>query len=210
MIENAQPTVALVDVYLLGLNGLELARILKRRTPRVRVIVLNAETDHEQALIQAMMSNAAAYIEKTICPNDLAQVVLDVAQGRYPIIEAARARLDEILSVVRSDQTWNATDATDAMLSFAPLTTQELVILDCIVRGHSNKDIARLLSISNQTVKNHVSAILTKLGARDRTMAVIVAIARGWVRIGYTQLPGRISIRCPEPPPEDDSSVDAR
>lgn len=68
---------------------------------------------------------------------------------------------------------------------FAPLTSREIEILDCIARGLSNKEIANELSISGQTVKNHITSILSKLQVNDRTMAVIYAIKRGWIKMGY-------------------------
>ena len=69
---------------------------------------------------------------------------------------------------------------------FAPLTSREIEILDCIARGLSNKEIANELSISGQTVKNHITSILAKLQVNDRTMAVIYAIQRGWIKMGGT------------------------
>src|SRR6266498_4128363 len=73
---------------------------------------------------------------------------------------------------------------------FAPLTSREIEILDCIARGLSNKEIANELSISGQTVKNHITSILSKLQVNDRTMAVIYAIKMGWIRMGYDPPPG--------------------
>ena len=66
---------------------------------------------------------------------------------------------------------------------FSPLTPREVEILDCVARGNSNKEIARLLSISDQTVKNHITSILRKLAVNDRTQAVIYALRHGWITI---------------------------
>jgi DNA-binding NarL/FixJ family response regulator len=66
---------------------------------------------------------------------------------------------------------------------FAPLTTREVEILDCIARGNSNKEIARILNISDQTVKNHITSILRKLAVNDRTQAVIYALRHGWIKM---------------------------
>jgi DNA-binding NarL/FixJ family response regulator len=67
---------------------------------------------------------------------------------------------------------------------FSPLTPREVEILDCVARGNSNKEIARLLSISDQTVKNHITSILRKLAVNDRTQAVIYALRHGWIKLG--------------------------
>ena len=66
---------------------------------------------------------------------------------------------------------------------FAPLTGREVEILDCIARGRSNKQIAMDLNISDQTVKNRITAILRKLNVNDRTQAVIYAMRHGWIRV---------------------------
>ena len=66
---------------------------------------------------------------------------------------------------------------------FHPLSEREMEVLDCVVHGKSNKEIASLLGISHQTVKNHVTAILRKFGVEDRTQAVVFALKRGWVKL---------------------------
>ena len=66
---------------------------------------------------------------------------------------------------------------------FHPLSAREMEVLSCVVRGMSNKEIAGLLGISHQTVKNHVTAILRKFGVEDRTQAVVYALKRGWVQL---------------------------
>jgi DNA-binding CsgD family transcriptional regulator len=66
---------------------------------------------------------------------------------------------------------------------FIHLSDREMEVLSCVVRGMSNKEIARLLGISHQTVKNHVTSILRKFGVEDRTQAVVYALKRGWVKL---------------------------
>ena len=68
-------------------------------------------------------------------------------------------------------------------MPFHPLSKREMEVLSCVVRGMSNKEIAILLGISQQTVKNHVTAILRKFGVEDRTQAVVYALKRGWVQL---------------------------
>jgi DNA-binding NarL/FixJ family response regulator len=66
---------------------------------------------------------------------------------------------------------------------FAPLSAREIEILDYIARGNSNKEIARALKISDQTVKNHITSILRKLAVNDRTQAVVLALRKGWIKM---------------------------
>ena len=69
---------------------------------------------------------------------------------------------------------------------FHPLSDREMEVLSCVVRGMSNKEIASLLGISHQTVKNHVTSILRKFSVEDRTQAVVYALKRGWVKLNDT------------------------
>jgi DNA-binding NarL/FixJ family response regulator len=71
---------------------------------------------------------------------------------------------------------------------FHPLSEREMEVLECVVRGMSNKEIAGLLGISHQTVKNHVTSILRKFGVEDRTQAVVYALKRGWVQINHSNI----------------------
>jgi DNA-binding NarL/FixJ family response regulator len=71
---------------------------------------------------------------------------------------------------------------------FHPLSDREMEVLSCVVRGMSNKEIANILGISHQTVKNHVTAILRKFGVEDRTQAVVYALKRGWVTLKDTNV----------------------
>ena len=105
-----------------------------------------------------------------------------VGRGEYIINENVLSRpfvasrvLDEFRELSQIDQNMGTV--------FSPLTPREVEILDCVARGNSNKEIARLLSISDQTVKNHMTSILRKLAVNDRTQAVIYALRHGWIKI---------------------------
>jgi RNA polymerase sigma factor (sigma-70 family) len=84
--------------------------------------------------------------------------------------------LDQFRELARIDQ--------NADSVFSPLTPREVEILDCVARGNSNKEIASILGISDQTVKNHITSILRKLQVNDRTQAVIYALRHGWIKLG--------------------------
>lgn len=182
--ERMMPDVVLVDINLPGLNGLEVARVIKRRDPRIGIIVLSVYEDDEQ-LFQAIKVGAAAYFSKDINPEELISYIRDVARGRYLINESVLAKPHVATRVLHQFRELAATEDEQTTVLFAPLTSREIEILDCIARGLSNKEIASELSISGQTVKNHITSILAKLQVNDRTMAVIYAIKRGWIKMGY-------------------------
>ena len=183
--ERLNPDVVLVDVNLPGLNGLEVARVIKRRDPRTGIIVLSVYEDDDQ-LFQAIKVGAAAYSSKDVNPEDLLYFIREVAKGKYLINEAVLAKPSVATRVLHQFRELAATEEEQTALLFAPLTSREIEILDCIARGLSNKEIATELNISGQTVKNHITSILSKLQVNDRTMAVIYAIQRGWIKMGYS------------------------
>ncbi len=182
--ERLMPDVVLVDINLPGLNGLEVARVIKRRDPRIGMIVLSVYEDDDQ-LFQAIKVGAAAYSSKDVHPKDLLVMIREVARGRYLINESVLAKPHVATRVLHQFRELASTEDEQTTALFAPLTSREIEILDCIARGLSNKEIANELSISGQTVKNHITSILAKLQVNDRTMAVIYAIQRGWIKMGY-------------------------
>jgi DNA-binding NarL/FixJ family response regulator len=175
------PDVILVDINLPGVSGLEVARVLKRRHPRASIVVLTMHEDDEQ-LFGAIRAGAAAYCTKDIDSGDLIDIIRRAARGEYLINEnvlshpfVASRVLDQFRELAEMDAGSSAV--------FSPLTPREVEILDCVAHGHSNKEIARLLSISDQTVKNHITSILRKLAVNDRTQAVIYALRHGWIKL---------------------------
>lgn len=176
------PDLVLCDINLPGMNGLEVTRILKRRHPQMAIIILTLHEDDEQ-LFQAIRVGASAYAIKDIAAQDLISLIRRVGRGEYLINENVLSRpfvaskvLDQFRDLASLDE------ASDTV--FSPLTPREVEILDCVARGNSNKEIARLLSISDQTVKNHITSILRKLAVNDRTQAVIYALRHGWIKLG--------------------------
>lgn len=188
--DETSPDVILVDLSLPGMNGLEVARALKRRQPQAGVIILTMHQDDEQ-LFNAIRAGASAYCTKDIESDQLIEVITRVARGEYLINEMVLSRpfvasrvLDQFRELSRLDRTSSG--------FFSPLTPREIEILDCVARGYSNKEIAQVLNISDQTVKNHITSILRKLAVNDRTQAVIYALRHGWIKLEDTEdgLPG--------------------
>ncbi len=181
LIRERLPLVAIVDVNLPGLNGQQLTRqVVTERLP-TRVILLTAYDDAEQK-IHAMRSGAAAYCTKDVRPEDLIKIVQWVAADKYIIGTQVfdAVGLEHWLS---SQIEATARAYHDQAEPYQPLSIREMEILSYLTHGMSNKEIALALGISQQTVKNHITSILRKLGVEDRTQAAIYAIRRGWVRV---------------------------
>ena len=179
--ESLNPDIVLLDLNLPHLSGIEVVRTLKRRFPQIGIVVLTIHQDDDQ-LFSAIRAGANAYCTKDIDPGDLLNVIRRVARGEYLINEnvlshpfVASRVLDQFRELSQIDEMSSAV--------FSPLTPREVEILDCVAQGNSNKEIARLLSISDQTVKNHITSILRKLAVNDRTQAVIYALRHGWIKL---------------------------
>jgi DNA-binding NarL/FixJ family response regulator len=176
------PDVVVLDINLPSMNGLQVARQLKADRGGITVVVLTAYHDSQQ-VIHAMRAGASAYCPKDITPDELIAVIRDAAHGHYIVHDQ---RMDE-----REFDHWLTSNleaitspyGLDADEHFVPLSPREMEILQFVVRGLSNKEIATELQISHQTVKNHMTSILKKLNVQDRTQAAVTALRHGWVRI---------------------------
>jgi len=175
-----RPDVILMDVNLPSINGIQATREIKAILPRVQVIVLTAYHDDEQ-LLQAERAGAAAYFPKYVTPAELVAAVRRVSEGEQLLGENLGARGLAGLSQSDAADVLGADDE-----KFVPLSAREMEILQFVARGFSNKEIATELSISRQTVKNHMTAILRKLTVEDRTQAALYALRRGWIRLQDT------------------------
>ncbi len=202
--EGMLPDVVLVDINLRALNGLEVARNIKRRSPSVRLIVLSVYEDDEQ-LFNAIKVGASAYAIKAIDPDALVEIIREVAGGAYLINETVMSKPHVASRVLNQFRELTSHGEELGSHLFAPLTSREIEILDCIARGMSNKEIANELSISGQTVKNHITSILSKLQVNDRTMAVIFAIQKGWIKMGDNERPNQSAPRGQIAKPDADS-----
>lgn len=180
LIRSLQPDVAVLDVNLPLRNGHQVTRqVVEQRLPTA-IVLLTAYDDLEQRL-HALRAGARAYCAKDVHPEFLVQVVKWVAEGRY-VVQDRLLDADEVEALIRKHSQRGYYMYTEGGEPFQPLTDREMEILVEIVRGSSNKEIAYRLGISHQTVKNHVSSILRKLGVDDRTQAAVFALQRGWVR----------------------------
>ncbi len=184
LIYRLNPHLALVDVNLPGINGQQIIRKLVEDRRTTRVILLTGYDDIEQKKY-ALRSGAAAFCTKNIQPEDLIAVIRYVASG-HSVVDGRpldESELAEYLGLNDKPVT-KASDPYGEPLQ--PLSLREMEVLACVTQGMSNKGIAKALGISQQTVKNHVTSILRKLGLEDRTQAAIFAVQQGWVRLDRT------------------------
>ncbi len=183
IIRKFKPQVAVVDVNMPDMNGQMLTLRVNAEKLATKVILLTAYDDHGQR-IYGLRAGASAYSSKDIEPESLARMVRIVASGWYVVGDQV-FDVQEMNSWLMS-QTPGATPVTEERLDEAPyqlLSEREMEVLKAISSGLSNKEIAVALGISHQTVKNHVTSILHKLGVEDRTQAVLYALRYGWVRL---------------------------
>ena len=175
------PDIILMDLSLPPPGGIETTQRIKRELAGSAVIVLAVDED-EEALFEAIKVGAAAFILKDVGPDDLVTIIRRVALGEFLINDKVFAR-PAVASRVLKEFRELAVYGQEAAPIFAPLSPREVEILDNIAQGMTNKQVAYALSISEQTVKNHMSSILRKLSVNDRTQAVVYAMRQGWIRM---------------------------
>lgn len=175
------PDVVLSDVNIPGPDGVAIVRALKVSLPATAVVLMSAYDDEDQ-LFEAVRVGAAAYFLKDLGPAELMDSIRRVSTGEYLINEAVLTR-PLVASRVLKQFSDLPTNERDVEPLFVPLSNREIEVLDCIAQGNSNKEIARVLGISDQTVKNHITSILRKLAVNDRTQAVVYAIRHGWIKM---------------------------
>ncbi len=178
---ETSPDIVLMDLSLPAPGGIETIQRIKRELPSAGIIVLAVRED-EEALFDAIKAGAAAFILKNVGPDDLVTIIRRVAGGEYLINDTAFAT-PAVASRVLQEFRELTLYGQEATPIFAPLSPREVEVLDAIAQGMTNKQVAYALSISLQTVKNHMSNILRKLSANDRTQAVLYAMRQGWIRM---------------------------
>ena len=180
LINANPPDVLLLDIDYPSLRGLNLAQDIALHCPTTKVIILTYKPDDKQ-LFEIIKVGAVDYLDKSITAEELTKSIRQVARGEYLMNDnvLARPKLAEyLLKQFRSTHNINGKTMDTIVVS---LTTRETQILNYIANGNSNKQIAHILQISEQTIKNHVSNILRKLNANDRAHAVVLAIRYGWI-----------------------------
>lgn len=170
--ELHKPDVAIVDVAMPLLNGIETTRQLVRKIPRLRVLVLSMHTD-EVYVTQMLKAGAAGYLLKDSADTDLLQAVAAVAQGQSFFSPAiARLMVDEYVRP--------RPEGTDR---YETLSAREREIFQLVAEAKTNKEIAALLGISPSTVETHRAKIIQKLDLHSATEIALYAVRRGVIRV---------------------------
>lgn len=162
-----KPTMILMDANMPKLDGIRAARIIKAKHPGIHVIILTVDNNHDK-VVQAIRDGCSAYVLKDSPPEQLIEIVESVAEGRYFVDTNISNEL--LVNLVQGNSPHTA------QKEYSILTSREKEVLQLIVNGHSNKEIAAKLKITLRTVKAHVSSILMKLNVNDRTQAAVLAI----------------------------------
>lgn len=160
---ESQPDITLMDLRLPDLSGIDAMIAIRSEFPEARIIMLTTfEGDVE--IHRALQAGARAYLLKNMPPNEIVDVIRQVRAGKKRVPPEVAAQLAEHMS----DE---------------ELTAREVEVLQKVAGGNRNRDIADLLFISEETVKVHIKHIMDKLGAKDRTQAIAIAVRRGIIEL---------------------------
>ncbi len=186
LIASVDPDVILMDVNMPGMNGIQVTRQIKGERRKAAIVMLTAYDDVEQA-VHAVRAGAQAFCPKDIQPQRLLEVIRHVMRGHYVVGDQLFDQDGVEEWIEKQVSQTNRPMLDDGQEVFSPLSPREMQILQYVTRGLSNKEIAKTLGISHQTVKNHMTAILHKLAVEDRTQAAVYALRHGWVRLQDSQ-----------------------
>ncbi|MEG3069723.1 MAG: response regulator transcription factor [Peptococcaceae bacterium] len=174
-IKKFKPTMILMDVNMPKMDGIRAAKLIKAKNPNIHIIILTVSNQHDK-VVQAIRDGCSAYVLKDSPAEQLIEIVESVAEGRY-FVDTAIAN-DLLVNLVQGSPHYRIPKEPSL------LTYREKEVLQLIVNGNSNKEIAGKLNITLRTVKAHVSSILIKLDVNDRTQAAVLAIQEKLVDTG--------------------------
>jgi DNA-binding NarL/FixJ family response regulator len=162
-----QPDVTLMDLRLPDMSGIDTMVAIRTEFPQARIVMLTT-FEGDVDIQRALEAGARGYVLKSMPPKDLIAVIRQVHVGKKRIPSEVAARLADHLGE-------------------EDLTTREIEVLRKVAQGNRNRDIAEKLFISEETVKVHIKHIMEKLGARDRTEAIAIALRRGIIQLEGAQ-----------------------
>ena len=182
VVVSFSPKIVLLDIGLPMLTGLNLGRQITQRSPAISVIVLAPYNIDYAQLFHAIKAGASGYLTMDASAEDMASAIRRINQGEYIINELVLSRPKVAENVLKQFQ--DITTMGGAMETLAtPLTSRELEVLGFAARGFINKQIAYQLNVSEQTIKNHLTSIMSKLNPNARTQAVVIAAKKGLISI---------------------------
>lgn len=172
IVPKLKPDVLLLDLRMPNMNGLQVLEALAERDQQPPTLILTT-FDDDELVLGGIRAGAKGYLLKDVALEDLLNAVRTLAAGNTLVNPAIT---DRLLKGLKSHTTeFSALEQPEAM------TGRETEILRLMAGGYSNKEIARALDVAEGTIKNHVSNILSKMGVRDRTRAVLKAIEAGLI-----------------------------
>ncbi len=168
-VASLKPDVVLLDLEMPEMNGVQALRQLRVEHPKAHVLIFTA-FDTDELIVQAVQAGAQGYLLKGAPRDEIFRAIRVISAGGSLLEPVVASRL---IHHVQSEE----------QLDAQRLTEREMQVLQLLAQGKSNKEIAAMLSISERTVKFHVSSIMSKLGANNRTEAVTVAAQRGLIKL---------------------------
>jgi DNA-binding NarL/FixJ family response regulator len=182
--ETHEPQLAIIQDALRGVSGVVVARAIRDVSPKTRIVVLS-EDESDARIVAAIVHGADALLPAAIDGAELVAAIARLRAGERPLDDLVMSRPDIAAKVF--DAARNVATGDPAMRS-SSLSGREIAILDGVVRGLSNREIASGLYVVEQTIKNHMTSLLRKMSAGDRTEAVVSAVRTGMIDLG-AQLP---------------------
>ncbi len=176
-LEELQVDVVLLDLGLPGMDGIEVTRRIKKRHPKIEIIIFTI-FDEENRVLAAIQAGASGYLLKGMNAESMGNAICEVAAGGS-VIQPHLAR--HILRRFRESMTHSTVTQNDLEHAPSPLTPREQEILKFIAKGLSNKETASALSVSVATVRTHLEHIYAKLEVTNRTEAVTEGIRKGLI-----------------------------
>ena len=165
------PDLILMDIHMLGWDGLKATRLIKEEMPHVKIVMLTV-SDDDKDLFEAIKNGARGYLLKDTEPEELFELLRGVYRGEAPISHLTAARiLDEFTRLAQEGDRYPSAGES--------LTPREKEVLQLVAQGSTNKEIASQLFITENTAKNHLRNILEKLHVQNRIQAAVYAVREG-------------------------------
>ncbi|MBI5034022.1 MAG: response regulator transcription factor [Chloroflexi bacterium] len=181
--EQLSPNVVLMDLKMPMMNGIQATRAIIEKFPQTRVVVLTTFSADEW-VFDALRAGACGYLLKDSDSADIVRAIRGAVNGEAMIDPSVAGHvLEEFNRLAANTPSMNFTAQAANLPPIEPLTERELAVLQHLANGKSNHEIAETLFLSEGTVKNYVSTIMSKLQANDRTQAAILALKRGLAKL---------------------------